>query len=55
MLKPVELSKDCIENEECKTIEGWLCKTAPSLPVEESGSPFLKGLKSFCVLDLQKL
>ena len=36
-------------------MEGWLCKTAPSLPVEEEGSPFLKGFKAFCVLDLEKL
>ena len=55
LVKPVELLTEFVESEENKTVEGWLCKTAPTLPVEEAGSPFLKGLKTFVILDLVKL
>ena len=37
------------------TIEGWLYKTIPRLPVDEEGTASLKGLKVYCVLDLTKL
>ena len=55
LLPPAQLNTDALESEESKTVEGWLYKTAPHLPVDEEGTPFLKGLKAYCVLDLRKL
>lgn len=52
-----DLNTDALETpiEEQPTVEGWLCKTAPHLPTEMIGSTWLKGLKTYCILDLKKL
>lgn len=48
-LIPVErLNTDWARGKEDKTIEGWLCKTAPRLVKDQV--PFQK---AYCVLDLQ--
>lgn len=60
LLNPVRLNREAIDTEESgatdgKTVEGWLYKTIPRLPVDEEGTASLKGLKVYCVLDLTKL
>lgn len=57
-LQPLsDLNTDALETpiEEQKTVEGWLCKTAPHLPADMKGTTYLKGLKTYVILDLEKL
>ena len=40
-----------LADQENRSVEGWLCKTTPSLPKDPEGKPFLK---AYCVFDFAK-
>lgn len=52
LIPPTELNTSFVEDEELKTVEGWLCKTPPDQPAKGDQGPFPK---YYCILDLVKL